>query len=99
MSAVTGLHASKIASQNGPSPKRPLDIKIGQNDSIQHNMSKLNGRLDTVDQKISDMESKIRDIERSRDFDTQSVSDLSKQRRELDSLINKRTYTNKFMNM
>ena len=61
-------------------------------------MSKLNGRLhvDTIDQKISDMECKI--CERSRDFDTQSVSDLSKQRRELDSLINKRTYTNKFMN-
>ena len=66
-----------------------LDTKLAQLDSIQHNVSKLNGRLDTIDQKISDMESKIRDIERSRDFDTQSVSDLSKQQRELDSLINK----------
>jgi len=55
-----------------------LDTKLAQLDSIQHSVSKLTDRLDSFYQKISDMESKIRDIERSRIFDTQLVSDLSK---------------------
>jgi len=41
-----------------------LDTQLAQHDSIQHSVSKLTGRLDTFDQKISDMESKISDIER-----------------------------------
>lgn len=66
-----------------------MDKKLGQLNSIQQSMDSLKSRMENVDKKISTVEGKIRDLEESRDFDSNMLSDINKRQQEIDSLVKK----------
>ncbi|XP_052768003.1 uncharacterized protein LOC128208479 [Mya arenaria] len=66
-----------------------MDSKLARLDSIQSSVNAINTRIQSMDTKINDLESKVRDIERSREFDSQTLSEISKQHKDLDSFTQK----------
>jgi hypothetical protein len=64
-----------------------MDNKLAQLDSIQSSMKALTVRIDKMDQKINLLESKMKDIENSREFDGGMLDDFSKKQRELSTLM------------
>ncbi|XP_052820016.1 uncharacterized protein LOC128245831 [Mya arenaria] len=66
-----------------------MDSKLARLDSIQSSVNTINTRIQSMDTKINDLESKVRDIERSREFDSQTLSEISKQHKDLDSFTQK----------
>lgn len=78
-----------------------MDKRLAQLDIIQSTMSKITTRMDemekkigsfeskvkTIEQKMNTMAEKVSDIERSCDFDGDSLADIRRKQRELDALI------------
>jgi len=54
-----------------------MDCKLAMLDSIQTTVNSLNCRLQTMEQTINDLQIKVRDLEKSREFDTQTMSDIN----------------------
>jgi tetrahydromethanopterin S-methyltransferase subunit B len=66
-----------------------MDSKLARLDSIHSSVDSINLRIQKMETKINDLDSKVRDIERSREFDSQTLCDINKQQKDLDSYIQK----------
>ena len=66
-----------------------LDSKLGQLEHIQNSIKGINTRMDRLDQKVKNIEGKVRDLEESRNFDTNTFTELSKKQDEMNSLLAK----------
>lgn len=62
-----------------------MDCKLLQLESIQRSVNSLTSRMDSMDRKINQLECKMRDVENSRDFDSNLLGDLTKNKQELDT--------------
>ncbi|XP_052818029.1 uncharacterized protein LOC128244052 [Mya arenaria] len=66
-----------------------MDSKLARLDSIQTSVNNINTRIQSMETKINALESNVCDIERSREFDSQTLSEINKQHKDLDSYIQK----------
>lgn len=67
-----------------------MDNKLARLDSIQTSVNGLNSQIQNMDKTINVRENKFRDTERSREFDSDILSDMSKQQNEFDSIVQER---------
>jgi hypothetical protein len=66
-----------------------MDSKLAKLETIQTSVNSLNLRIQNMDKKINDLERKVLDIERSREFDSQTFTEISKQQKGLDTYMKK----------
>ena len=66
-----------------------MDKKLGQLDSIQISVNKITDQVNTMSTKITGLETKMKAIEESRDFDSKSIDLLQAKQKEIDSIMQK----------
>ena len=66
-----------------------MDKKLGQLDNIQKAMSKITVQESDIEKKVNELEAKVSDVESSRQFDSDTVENLNKKQKEVDSMIKK----------
>lgn len=66
-----------------------IETKLSQLDIIQSTVSKITSRLDSLDQKVKGLESKMVDIETSRNYDSSCLTEISEKQKYMDTMISK----------
>ena len=66
-----------------------MDKKLGQLDSIQSSGNKITDQVNTMNTKITGLETKMKNIEDSREFDSKSIDLLQAKQKEIDSIMRK----------
>ena len=66
-----------------------IDSKLSQLDGIQKSVKSINSRLDKIDTKVTSLESKIIDVEKSREFDSSSIDEINHKQKEIETLLEK----------
>ena len=66
-----------------------MDKKLGQLDSIQVSVNKITDQVNTMNTKISGLETKMKTIEDSRQFDSKSLDLLQAKQKQIDSIMHK----------
>jgi len=66
-----------------------MDTMLSQLDAIQTSVGQLTAKVSDMDQKIVTIERKMTDLEKSREFDSSILADLTKKQKEMDSLLSK----------
>ena len=68
-----------------------MDKKLGQLDSIQIPVNKITDQVNTMSMTITGLQTKMKAIEESHDFDSSSIDLLQARQKEIDSLMQKNT--------
>ncbi|KAH3730612.1 hypothetical protein DPMN_056602 [Dreissena polymorpha] len=63
-----------------------IDRKLGKLETIQSTMDTLTAKCECMDKKVSQIESKILEIEQSRQFDSNMFDNLNKKQKEIELL-------------
>ncbi|XP_052820388.1 uncharacterized protein LOC128246236 [Mya arenaria] len=66
-----------------------IDSKLTQLDTIQITVNKITTRLDKIDQRVGGLETKIKDIEESRNYDSKTLNEIREKQKELVALKSK----------
>ena len=64
-----------------------MDKKLGQLENIQASVNSITTRMNSVDQKVTLLESKITDIEKSHDFDSNSLDAIRKKQTDMETML------------
>ncbi|XP_060589191.1 uncharacterized protein LOC132744484 [Ruditapes philippinarum] len=66
-----------------------MDNKLSRLDTIQCSVDSINMRIQTMELKVNELDDKVQALERSRDFDSQTLLEMNKHHKELDSFASK----------
>ena len=66
-----------------------MDTKLTQLESIKNDVKGINWRIDKIDQKIKNIEGKVKDLEESKNFDAGLFEDMANKQREINSILSK----------
>ncbi|XP_053400069.1 uncharacterized protein LOC123559158 isoform X1 [Mercenaria mercenaria] len=66
-----------------------IDTKLGQLDKIQVSMNNITVKMDTLEQRVTVMETTVAEIEKSRTFDSNSSDTLKQKQKEIGTLVKK----------
>ena len=64
-----------------------IDNTLSQLEDIQKAVKSINSRLDRLDSKVASLQTKISDVEKSREFDSSVVESMKSKQTELDSML------------
>lgn len=64
-----------------------MDKKLGQLDTIQSSISSLTVKVSDIEKKVSELETRVNQIEGSRQFDSDTVENINKKQKEVDTMI------------